>query len=84
MASIITSDAVTQGMEGIRRFFDSLIQRLPHARWHVKTTFADNTLLLEWTAASARGSISDGVETLVFQDGLIQCQTIHFTLVPKP
>lgn len=83
-ACIITPGAVTCGKEGIRTFFARFVQLLPHAQWTSKTTFADNVLLLEWTADSARGSVSDGVDTFVFQDGLIQCQTIHFTLVPKP
>jgi ketosteroid isomerase-like protein len=83
-ACIITPDAVTCGKEGVRTFFARLVQRLPHAQWNVKTTFADNILLLEWTADSASGSVSDGVETFVFQNGLIQYQTIRFTLVPKP
>lgn len=83
-ACIITPDAVTCGKEGLRTFFAHLVQMLPHAQWNGKTTFADNILLLEWSADSARGSVSDGVETFVFQDGLIQYQTIHFTLVPKP
>ena len=83
-ACIITPDAVTRGKDGIRTFFARLVQMLPHAQWNTKTTFADNILLLEWSADSARGSVSDGVDTVVFQDGLIQYQTIHFTVVPKP
>ena len=83
-ACLITPGAITCGKEGIRAFFARLIQLLPHAQWSVKTTFADNILLLEWTADSARGSVSDGVETFVFQDGLIRYQTMRFTLVPKP
>ncbi|SRR5258708_37508428 len=86
-AYIITQDAVTRGKAGIRTFFARFFQLLPRAQWNAwtaKTTFADNILLLEWTAGSARGSVSDGVDTVVFQDGLIQYQTIHFTVVPKP
>jgi SnoaL-like domain len=83
-ACILIPDAVTCGKEGIRIFFTRLFQALPHAQWTVKTTFAEKILLLEWTADSARGSVSDGVDTFVFQDGLIQYQTFHFTLVPKP
>ena len=85
-ACIITQDAVTCGKEGIRTFFARFVQLFPRAQWTwtSKAMFADNILLLEWTADSARGSVSDGVDTLLFQDGLIQYQTIHFTLVPKP
>jgi hypothetical protein len=83
-ACIITPDAVTCGKEDVRTFFARLVQMLPHAQWNVKTTFADNILLLEWTADSARGSVADGVDTVVFRDGLIHSQTVRFTLVPKP
>jgi len=83
-ACIITPDAVTRGREGVRTFFARALQTLPDAQWNVKTTFADDILLLEWTADSARGSVADGVETFVFRDGLIHSQTVHFTLVPKP
>lgn len=83
---IITSDAVTRGKEGIRAFFARFFQLLPRAQWTSwtsKVTFADSILLLEWTADSAQASASDGVDTVVFQDGLIKYQTIHFTVVPK-
>jgi hypothetical protein len=86
-ACIITQDAVTRGKADISTFFARFFQLLPRAQWpawNAKATFANNILLLEWTADSARGSVSDGVDTVVFQDGLIQYQTIHFTVVPKP
>lgn len=86
-ACIITANMVTCGKEDIRAFFARFFQLLPREQgttWTSKATFADNVLLLEWTADSARGSVSDGVDTVVFQDGLIHYQTIHFTLVPKP
>jgi hypothetical protein len=83
---LLTAEGVTRGKEGIRTFFARFYQRLPRAQWTVtsKATFADNLLLLEWTAESATGSVYDGVDTVVFQDGLIQYQTIRFTVVPKP
>jgi ketosteroid isomerase-like protein len=83
-ACIITPDAVTRGKEGVRTFFARALQTLPDAQWTHKATFADNILLLEWTADSASGSVSDGVDTVVFRDGLIHYQTVRFTLVPKP
>jgi hypothetical protein len=83
-ACIITPDAVTRGKEGVRTFFARALQTLPDAQWTHKATFADDILLLEWTADSARGSVADGVDTLVFRDGLIHSQTVRFTFVPKP
>jgi hypothetical protein len=83
---ILTSDAVTRGKEDIRAFFARFFQLLPRTQWTLwnsKATIADNILLLEWTADSARASVSDGVDTFVFRDGLIQYQTIQFTVAPK-
>jgi len=40
-------------------------------------------LFLEWTADSTRASVSDGVDTFIFKDGLIQYQTVRCTIVPK-
>lgn len=83
-ACLITADTVISGKEGIRTFFARFMKMLPHPRTNVHTTFKDNILLMEWTAESTSGSVSDGVDTFIFQDGLIQYQTVHFTLVPKP
>jgi hypothetical protein len=86
-ACLITSEAVFCGKAGIRDFFARFIQMLPRAQWTTwtaKTRFADNLLLMEWTAESERGSVTDGVDTFIFRDGLIQYQTVHFTVVPKP
>ncbi len=51
--------------------------------WGIKTIHVDNLLFVEWTGDSARASVSDGVDTFIFKDGLIQAQTVHYTLVPK-
>lgn len=82
-ACLITPSAVMRGKDAIREFFAGLFQALPKAQWGVKTVYADNVLFLEWTGDSARASVSDGVDTFIFQDGLIQYQTVRCTVVPK-
>jgi hypothetical protein len=82
-ACLITPSAVMRGKDAIREFFVGLFQALPKAQWGVKTVYADNVLFLEWTADSARASVSDGADTFIFQDGLIQYQTVHGTVVSK-
>ena len=82
-ACLITPSAVMRGKDAIREFFAGLFQALPKAQWGVKTVYEDNVLFLEWTGDSARASVSDGVDTFIFQDGLIQYQTVHGTVVPK-
>ena len=82
-ATLISPSGVLRGKDAIRQFFADLFQALPRAQWGVKTIYADNVLFLEWTADSARASVSDGVETFLFEHGLITLQTVRNTIVPK-
>jgi hypothetical protein len=83
-AVLVTSDGVRCGKDAIRNFFDGLFKALPKAQWGLKTIYyVDNLLFIEWTGDSARASVSDGVDTFIFKDGLIQAQTVHCTIVPK-
>lgn len=82
-ATLISPSGVLRGKEAIRNFFADLLQAVPHARWGVTTIYADNVLFLEWTADSARASVSDGVDTFIFESGLITVQTVRNTIVPK-
>jgi len=82
-AVLVTSDGVRRGKDAIRNFFDGLFKALPKAQWGLKTIYVDNLLFVEWTGDSARASVSDGVDTFIFKDGLIQAQTVHYTIVPK-
>jgi hypothetical protein len=81
-AVLVTPDGVLRG-DGIRNFFDGLFKALPKAKWGLKTIYVDNLLFLEWTGDSTRASVSDGVDTFIFKDGLIQAQTVRCTIVPK-
>jgi len=82
-ACLITPYDMLRGRDAIRGFFARLFQLLPQAEWDVATCLADNILLLEWTADSATKRIPDGVDTFIFRDGLIQAQTVRFTLISK-
>ena len=82
-ACLILPSGVLRGKDAIRNFFAGLVQALPKAQWNVKTIYEDNVLFLEWTADSPKASVSDGVDTFMFQDGLIQVQTVRCTVVPK-
>ena len=81
-AVLITPDGVLRGND-ICNFFDGAFKALPKAKWGLKTIYVDNLLFLEWTADSTRASVSDGVDTFIFKDGLIQYQTVRCTVVPK-
>ncbi len=82
-ATLISPSGVFRGKEAIRTFFADLLKALPKAKWGLKTTYVDNVLFLEWTADSAQASVSDGVDTFIFENGLITLQTVRNTTVPK-
>ena len=82
-ATLISPSGVRRGKDVIRKFFADLLQAVPKAQWGVKTIYADNVLFLEWTADSAQASVSDGVDTFIFENGLITLQTVRNTTVPK-
>jgi ketosteroid isomerase-like protein len=83
-AIVITPAGVKHGKDGAREAFAQLFADLPDAAWDLKRqTFADDVLLLEWTADTAESRAEDGVDTIVFRDGQIRAQTVHYTLQPK-
>jgi hypothetical protein len=83
-ATVITPAGVKHGKKGVREAFEQLLADLPDAAWNLrKQTFADDVLLLEWTADTAQSRVDDGVDTMVFRDGQISVQTVHYTLQRK-
>ena len=80
---LVNPSGVLHGKSAIRGFFNDLINAVPQAKWNVKTTYVEDILFLEWTADSKVASISDGVDTFIFKDGMIHIQTVRDTIVPK-
>ncbi len=83
-AVVITPAGAKRGKEGVREAFRQLIADLPGAAWSVKRQVnADDVVLLAWTADAAGSRADDGVDTFVFQDGMIRAQTVNYTLQRK-
>jgi uncharacterized protein (TIGR02246 family) len=83
-ATVITPAGAKHGKDGVREAFTQLLADLPDATWRVKkVTFADDVLLLEWSADTAESRVDDGVDTFVFRDGQIRAQTVLYTLQRK-
>ena len=81
-AVFITPDGVRRGRDEIRGGFEKLISDVPGADWTLPTTtFEGDVLFLEWTATSANSRVEDGIDTFVFRDGLIQTQTVRYTVL---
>jgi hypothetical protein len=82
-AAVITPAGVSRGPSGVRETFVQLLADVPNAAWDLKTvTYEGDVLFLEWAATAAHTRIEDGIDTFVFRDGLIQVQTIRYTVLP--
>ncbi|MGW7751422.1 nuclear transport factor 2 family protein [Streptomyces violaceusniger] len=82
-AVFVTPAGVLRGREGVKQGIGALLGDLPDAAWDLKPQFADGVLFLEWSATAAQARVEDGVDTFVFRDGLIQAQTVRYTLVAE-
>jgi hypothetical protein len=83
-ALVLTPTGEYRGRPAIRELFERLMHDLPDVSLEAQlTVFADDLLLLHWTADSVSNHIPDGVDTFVFRGGQIQAQTISCTLTPK-
>lgn len=83
-ALVLTVSGEYRGRTAIRELFEGLASALPGLSIEAgAAVFADDLLLLQWTADSTVNTVPDGVDTFVFKAGRIQNQTISCTLTPK-
>jgi hypothetical protein len=80
-AVFITPQGILRGKDGVKKGIGALLADLPDANWELKPQFAGEVLFLEWSATSPTARVRDGVDTFVFRHGLIQAQTVGYTLV---
>jgi ketosteroid isomerase-like protein len=78
---LITPAGALHGKGGIRGAFTQLLADVPNADWTLKTQiYEGDVLFLEWAADAGATFADDGIDTFVFRDGLIQVQTVRYTL----
>jgi len=83
-AVFITPAGVQRGKEGVRAGFTQLLADVPNAAWELKTEIYEyDVLFLEWAADAGATFVEDGIDTFVFRDGLIQVQTVRYTVQRK-
>jgi ketosteroid isomerase-like protein len=79
-AILVLQKAVYRGRDGAREVFTQLLGDVPQAQWELDTVFADDVLYLEWKATGGGRKIEDGIDTFIFQDGMIRVQTVVYTV----
>lgn len=84
-AEILTAQGVLTGKAGVEAFFTQALSLLPGTQLTVNQMVAgEKGLLVWWSADSSAGRITDGIDTLVIENGLIILQTPTFTIEPPP
>ena len=81
-AILIVQKQVYRGKDGARQVFTQLLSDVPQATWELATVFADDVLYLEWKATGGGRKVEDGIDTFIFQDGMIRVQTVVYTVQP--
>ena len=79
-AILIVQKQVYRGKDGARQVFTQLLSDVPQAQWELDQTFAEDVLYLEWKATGGGRKIEDGVDTFIFEDGMIRVQTVVYTV----
>ena len=79
-AILVVQKNVFRGKDGAREVFTQLLGDVPQAQWELDTVFADDVLYLEWKATGGGRKIEDGIDTFIFQDGMIRVQTVVYTV----
>jgi hypothetical protein len=81
-AILIVQGKIYRGKDGARQVFTQLLSDVPQAAWDLVTVFAEDVLYLEWKATGGGRKVEDGIDTFVFQDGMIRIQTVVYTVQP--
>jgi ketosteroid isomerase-like protein len=81
-AILVVQKKVYRGKDGAREVFTQLLGDVPQAQWELETVFADDVLYLEWKAVGGGRKVDDGVDTFIFEDGMIRVQTVVYTVQP--
>src|SRR2546421_9967920 len=82
----ITHGVVRRGKDGVEDAFAQLLSTLS-AAGEIKAleipirAYGDDILFIEWSADFGHKRC-DGIDTFVFQEGLIRVQTLHYKIKP--
>ena len=77
-AILIVQGKVHRGKDGAREVFTQLLSDVPQATWDLNQVFEDDVLYLEWKATGGGRKVEDGIDTFIFEDGMIRVQTVVY------
>jgi hypothetical protein len=79
--TLLTNYGLFNGHNGVLSYNKFINEKLPSAEiLFLNRAFCKDVAFLEWQAESPNLYVDDGVETFIIRKGVIQVQTIHFTM----
>jgi hypothetical protein len=80
---VVSNWGVERGHDGMRRMGQLLRRQLPGCTFTYRLRIVEGEIaMLAWSASSTAASVHDGVDSYVIRDGLIQAQTICYSIEP--
>jgi hypothetical protein len=77
---VLTAQGPLAGRRGVEAFFNQAFSLLPQAQVSARQVVSSGSAMLVWWGAeSPAGRVDDGLDTFVFESGLIKLQTISFS-----
>jgi SnoaL-like domain len=79
---VLTPQGCHEGHAGVREAASLLYEAVHHQDGYKYSSIVtdDRVALLEWSAKNDEMEITDGVDSFLIEDGLIQVQTIRYTV----
>ena len=79
---VLTGRGIFEGDDGVRELARQLMEEVPSGEWrYLQRLVAGRMAFLEWTVESGPFRVPDGADSYLIENGRIQAQTIHYTLV---
>lgn len=79
---MLTGRGIFEGHDGVRELARQLMEEVPSGEWrYLQRLVAGRMAFLEWTVEAGPFRVPDGADSYLIENGRIQAQTIHYTLV---
>jgi hypothetical protein len=81
---VLTGRGVFRGHAGVRELARQLMEEVPSGEWRYGQRLVEGRIaFLEWTVDAGPFRVPDGADSFLIENGKIQAQTIHYTLVDE-
>jgi hypothetical protein len=79
---VLTGRGIYRGHAGVRELAHALMREVPSGEWRYVLRLVEGRMAyLEWRVGAGPARVPDGADSFLIENGKIQAQTIHYTVV---